>query len=455
MRPPNFPEVAEPIVSVIMVTYGGWAWVEQALAALRAHTDPVYEVIVIDNASPDGTAARLRDEVRGATVLFNDRNEGFGSAANRGVERANGRNVCFLNSDALVRQGWLPPLLEALDRDPAAGAAAPMLLNLDGTLQEAGALVAGDGVTVPLGFGADPMALEFRFRRWVDYGSAACLVVRRDAFEAVGGFDPAYRMYYEDVDLCFGLAEHGWRTIYEPRSKVSHVRWGSGSRATAEEQVRRSRSVFVSKWEERLADRPALTLLPLYPHRRLAARDIEADPRILVVFDHIPPGGAGSSDRTWRTFVEDLGSFWPRARITVLGLAGSEDQETSDLLDEGIEVAFAPSDLPAWFEERRRHYTGVVVRTRGALDRVAGLVARTQPDAGRSYGMGDDREPESRGLRWAEVALCCTESEEALARSVDPATVVLRLPDRSAARAERRRMLVDTLSHLGIPAPPA
>jgi GT2 family glycosyltransferase len=455
MTPPAFPEVDEPIVSVIVVTYGGWAWVEQALAALREHTDPVYGLIVVDNASPDGTAARLRDDVRGATVLFNDRNEGFGSAANQGVERANGRYVCFLNSDALVRQGWLLPLLETLDRDPAAGAAVPMLLNLDGTLQEAGALVAGDGVTVPLGFGADPMAPEFRFRRSVDYGSAACLVVRRDAFEAVGGFDPAYRMYYEDADLCFALAEHGWRTIYEPRSKVAHARWGSGNRATAEQHVRRSRVLFVSKWEERLADRPPLTLLQLYPHRRLAARDVEADPRVLVVLDHLPSGQAGSSERTWRTFVEDLGSFWAQARITVLSLGGPEDEEASDLMDEGIEVAFAPSDLEAWFEERRRHYTAVVVRTRAALGRVAGLLASTQPDAGRSYGMGDDGEAESEGLLWAEVALCGTESEESLARSVDPTAMVFRLPDRSAPRAERRRMLVDTLSHLGVPPPPA
>jgi GT2 family glycosyltransferase len=453
MTLPPFPEVDSPLVSVVVVTYGGWNWARRALSSLRQNTDPCYEVIVVDNASPDQTAERLRAEVQGARIEFNDRNLGFGPAVNQGASAASGRYLCILNSDALVLPGWLPPLLQAVEEDQKVGAAVPMLLNLDGTLQEAGALVDGDGVTIPYGLGADPNAFEYCFRRYVDYGSAACLLVDVPAFRSVGGFDPRYRMYYEDVDLCFGLAEQGLRTVYEPRSKVFHARWGSGDRVGAERWVRTSRMAFADKWSARLAHRPPLSLLPLYPHRRLAARDVEADPRILVVADRIASGQPDSPDRAWRTFIEELATMWPLSRITVLTLSHPGDSVTG-LLDQGIEVIPIPPDLGIWFEGRRRHYTAVVVRGAKTFQRVKGLVQGTQPDAGRCFGPDDGEEGQAEGLCWATVALCDRDAQEALVRSLADGLVVARIAGEPADGSGRRRLLVDALAHLGIPPPP-
>src|SRR5207248_2545867 len=136
----------------------------------------------------------------------------------------------FLNNDAIVREGWLAPLVGAVRGDRQVGAATPRLLNLDGSLQEAGALVARDGSTWSYGHGDGPERPEYRFPRAVDYGAGACLLVRRDAFLACRGFADAYApAYYEDVELCFALAARGLRTVYEPRSVVMHARGGSAS----------------------------------------------------------------------------------------------------------------------------------------------------------------------------------------------------------------------------------
>ena len=148
-----FPEVAEPRVSVVMVTHDAWEWIERSLAALARHSPPVYEVIVVDNASSPATVQRLEREVVGARLIRNAENEGFGPATNRGVAQARGEVLALLNSDLEVNAGWLEPLLEVLDGDAGCGAVAPRVLNLDGTLQEAGAIVARDGTTAKLGDG--------------------------------------------------------------------------------------------------------------------------------------------------------------------------------------------------------------------------------------------------------------------------------------------------------------
>ena len=151
---------------------------------------------------------------------------GFARGSNQGAALARGTYLCFLNPD-IRPAGQLEPLLAAFERGQSVGAAVPLFLHPDGTVQEAGSAVDSEGAALSIGDGDSPLALEHRFRRTVDYGSAACLVVRADVFEAAGGFDPVYSpAYYEDVDLCFKLAERGLRTTFEPDSRVVHLRGG-------------------------------------------------------------------------------------------------------------------------------------------------------------------------------------------------------------------------------------
>jgi len=273
-----FPAADRPDVSVVMVTYGAGDLAEEALAALRAGTPAGYEVIVVDNASPDGTGDRLERTVRGATLVRNEVNRGFGPANDQGAARARGRHLVFLNSDAFVTPGWLPPLLETADADPRVGAVCCRLRNPDGSLQEAGGLLYRDGLTELYGEGSRPEREEHLLARDVDYGSAACLLVRRSAFHDAGGFDAAYApAYYEDVDLCLSLHRKGWRVVYEPRSVAVHVR-GASSRDD-DARIRAwaaSRAVFVERWRDELARRPAPVAKGERSFRREAARDVWA-----------------------------------------------------------------------------------------------------------------------------------------------------------------------------------
>src|SRR4051794_17653932 len=99
-------------LSIVMVSYGALEWAERALAAVAAHTPVEHEVIVVDNASSDGTPERLRDA--NVRLIENDSNRGFGPASNQGAKAARAPTLVFLNTDALVEPGWYAPLERAL-----------------------------------------------------------------------------------------------------------------------------------------------------------------------------------------------------------------------------------------------------------------------------------------------------------------------------------------------------
>jgi GT2 family glycosyltransferase len=448
------PPTAHPLVSVVMVTYGGRQWVEPAVRALVAHTEAPFELIVVDNASTDGVQDVLRS-IEGAKLFFNDRNVGFGPGVNQGVLHAVGRYVCMLNSDAFVEPGWLPPLIEVLETDPRAGAVVPRLLHLDGVLQEAGGVVGSDGSTRALGDGDDPEELQYRFRRYVDYGSAACLLMPRSAFLQIGGFDPAYPLgYCEDVDLCFALRERGLRTVYEPRSKVRHVRWGSSSRLEAERRVFANQPILLARWRERLAGRPSFADPPFEAHDVLQARDADAYDRILLLTDSAW-GSPGPPSPRLRAVGATVAEMWPDARITMLlGTAEAGDQLTGPLLEAGIEVA-AEKDWDAWMEGRRFHYSTVIVPGAACFDHFDPLIAATQPQATRVHDIerlasrstphlerwwpGLDGGPagamarrlpslEAWGIESADAVLCATPAAIAFANAVSPRVPAFLVP---------------------------
>jgi GT2 family glycosyltransferase len=350
-------------VSIVMVTHNAREWTERALRSLVENTDVPYELVAVDNASTDGTRNLLAG-LEEARVLFNDENRGFGPANNQGAALATARHVLFLNSDALVEPGWLPPLLELLEDDRVA-AVGPRLLNPDGSLQLAGALLSRSGSTLEYGFGDDPEKPEYKFRRDVDYLSGACLLVRRAAFDEVGGFDPVYGLgYFEDADLCLALARRGYRVVYEPRSVVTHARGASGGSEALTELALRNRAIFRRRWKHVLAARP-LAPLQARAGRIIAARDAAASARILAVVD--------SADRGLVNRLEP----WSRsARVTVLSLAEEAPAGAAE-----IEVAPTDARVEEWLEERRWHYDVVIAPPRD--ERLEAVLARTQPLAAR------------------------------------------------------------------------
>jgi GT2 family glycosyltransferase len=450
------PEVDVPSVSVVVVTYGRVDLVRQALEALVERTPPVYELIVVDNGSPDGTGDWLHESVRGAHLIRLPANVGFGAGANRGAMSARGRYLCFLNSDAIVHQGWLVPLVERLERCGWAGAVVPRILNVDGTLQEAGSLVGRDGSTTAFGFGDDPDRPAYRFARVVDYASAACLVIRRWWFSRCGGFDPAYGIgYYEDLDLAFRLAAEGASTVYEPRSTVSHYRHGSSSAADAEALVLANRALVAARWHDELTRRPSLADRDRFPHRTIGALDAASEDAILMIDDRVPHSDRGSGDPRSALLLRQLAALWPRARVTLIAFdAARAEHYARPLWAEGIEVVWG-QDWAEWFEERRYHYSVVIVCRPDNHERFDAMVRHTQPQARRIYdaeslyfrrmerrvalssspserAVLDEearrmRDIEAAAVRGADLVVCVTEEERRVVESLAPgaATVVL------------------------------
>ena len=436
----SLPEVTAPLVSVVMVTYGGAETALRTVEALIENTEPLYELVVVDNASPDGTGERLEAGLSGATVVRNASNLGFARGSNQGAQQAQGAYLCFLNPDVFVQAGWLPPLLDVLERDGSTGAAVPLFLHPDGRVQEAGSAVDAEGAALALGDGDDPQSLEHRFPRAVDYGSAACLLVRADLFAEVGGFDPIYSpAYYEDVDLCFKLRERGFKTVFEPRSSVVHLR-GGGSRQ-ARTLMTSNRRIFADRWRKELDARRPLRANG-NPRVRLAARDVEALERILVIDDRVPHHDRGSGDPRMAKLVGELVDLWPDARITFFGAdPRNAERYAPSLLDLGVEVDCAEPRFDRWFDRRRYHYSVVLVSRADNIGRFEYQLRRTQPQARRIYDIEalsfrrlsqqrhiaaqQLREFEEEGIRGADVVLCVSEEEASFARELTRVPVLV------------------------------
>lgn len=218
----TIPATDDPVVSIITVTYGTGPVVVDMLRSIADAADagtalPI-EVIVVDNVHPevgDRTVTDLRLFTAGVHVVRPGRNLGFGGGCEAGVLAARAATLAFVNPDVVVPDGWLPPLVAALD-EPDVAIAAPVLVNADGSVQETGQRLDATGATSPIL--TAPASIET-----VDYASAACWVVRRSTHDRLGGFDPLYHpAYFEDVDLALRARAAGLRCVVVPDVRVMH-----------------------------------------------------------------------------------------------------------------------------------------------------------------------------------------------------------------------------------------
>ncbi len=220
----------EPDLAVALVAYRSRPYLPACLAALPAAIGgAACEIAVVDNASEDGTCEWLAEVLPDVRLLRNDANRGFAAAANQAARLTTAPFVLFLNPDAAPRPGSVALLLDAIRRDSRVALVAPQLVGLDGALQQTvwpdlGVLaVARDLVC----FGRPSRAQVRDAPVDVACVSAACLLVRRSAFEALGGFDEGFFLYHEDFDLCARVRAAGFRVRFVPDARVVHHVGGS------------------------------------------------------------------------------------------------------------------------------------------------------------------------------------------------------------------------------------
>ena len=213
-----------PKVSIVILNFNKVHLTIECLQSIWEHTcGYYYEVIVVDNGSqPDDF--QVLSGFEGAYKLVRlDVNRFFGEGNNIGAELAKGEFLLFMNNDVVVTPNWLPPLMEAFHDHSDCGVAGPKFVYPNGLLQEAGALLDEEGVSVQIGKFQDPETPRFNRGRVVDYVSAAAVLLRKNTFEKVLGFDFMYEpAYYEDVDLCLKVGQLGLNTYYVPESCVVH-----------------------------------------------------------------------------------------------------------------------------------------------------------------------------------------------------------------------------------------
>jgi GT2 family glycosyltransferase/glycosyltransferase involved in cell wall biosynthesis len=428
----------EPLVSVVMVTHGAGETAIEAIRALVENTDEPFELVVVDNPSGDGTGALMQRRILGATIIENEDNVGFARASNQGAALCSGRFLCFLNPDSFVQPGWLGPLLRAFERNESVGVAVPLFLHEDGRVQEAGSALDSRAVAFSIGDGDEATSFANRFPRPIDFGSAACLVVRTDLFHEVNGFDPVYTpAYYEDADFCFRLNARGFITAYQPESRVIHLRGGSTPRARR--LMWMNRRIFFERWRDRLEQRRPLRADQDNPRMHPAHRDAEQLERILIIDDRVPHHDRGSGDPRMAKLVAEVGWLWPNARVTFLAaVPQNAERYAAPLLQLGVEVALADEHVAQWMEHHRYHYSVVLVSRASNIDRFEEQLRRTQPQARRIYDIealafrrhepDDERrkrliELERTGIDGADVVLCASEDEAGFARDLTDSPV--------------------------------
>ncbi|CAN5587614.1 glycosyltransferase family 2 protein [soil metagenome] len=220
-----------PVVEAVVVSYNVRDLLLRCVASLRA--DGVERIVVVDNASSDGSADAVRD-VPGVEVLDLPRNVGFGAGVNRGVARTRSPYVAIVNPDEVVQPGCTAALVVALERDPGLALVGPRLLTADGRTYPSARTFPDLVVAAGHAFGYlvwpdNPFSRRYRMADWdhatsreVDWLAGTHLLARRQAWDEVGGFDEAYFMYMEDVDLCWRLHRAGWRVAYEPAGEAVH-----------------------------------------------------------------------------------------------------------------------------------------------------------------------------------------------------------------------------------------
>jgi glycosyltransferase involved in cell wall biosynthesis/GT2 family glycosyltransferase len=242
-----------PEVSILIVNRNAGRSTRDCIGHVLANTDDVqYEIVIADNGSDPEDIALLRTLGSGVRLLELGTNRFRGEASNIGAESASGRYICLLDGSAFVQLGWLRSLLDDLEHTPEAGAVSPLFLLPDGTIGEAGATVDEEGNLAGIGRGHRSTEPEFRVPRFVEYASAATLLLKREMFVAVGGFDLAYEPgEYEDVDLCFKIRASGRQILYCPAAKVVHAARSVGGLADDAHRGalgELNRDKFVARW---------------------------------------------------------------------------------------------------------------------------------------------------------------------------------------------------------------
>lgn len=232
-------------LSIVIVSYNTKDLLAECIDSIKKTTKTQHEVIIVDNASDDGTANEIdkqKAKITNLKLIQNKTNEGFSKANNRGVEKALGEYILFLNPDMVMRKGSIDGMVEYMQKNPEVGASTCFVELPSGQLDDA----AHRGFPTPGRALAHFTGMAKLFPRSeifagyslgykdltttheIDALAGAFMLVPRKAGEEVGWWDEDYFWYGEDLDFCYKLKERGWKVMFVPTFKVLHYKGASG-----------------------------------------------------------------------------------------------------------------------------------------------------------------------------------------------------------------------------------
>ncbi len=383
-QPLRLPVAADPLVSIVIPVHNQYAVTLRCLAAIAyAPTRIPFEILVVDDGSSDGTAEVLPSDAPGVRLIRHDFARGFNQACCSGAAAARATFLVLLNNDTEPCAAWLEELLDPFERWADTGLVGAQLLLADGTLQEAGGIVWGNGEPWNYGRGGNPHAPHVAYARQVDYVSGAALAIRRELWNQVGGFSPEFSpAYYEDTDLAFKVRQTGHSVRYSPLAKVIHHEGVSCGTETAEASgLKRFQAIngplFQQKWAHAFegCEEPSLAEAEQIKDRGILGRALFLDqetPR--------PDRDAGShAALVEMELIQALG--W-KITLLPLNLAWLATY-TEDLQRRGIEFIHAPFvlSLEEFLRERGRQFDLIYLTRYTVASRALPLIQRFAPQA--------------------------------------------------------------------------
>jgi GT2 family glycosyltransferase/2-polyprenyl-3-methyl-5-hydroxy-6-metoxy-1,4-benzoquinol methylase len=256
IRDISFPKFNFPDVSIIIPVYNKWKYTYNCLKSIFDNTKNYsYEVIIVDDNSNDETH-KLFKKIKNIIYIRNTQNKGFINNCNYASRFAKGKYIVFLNNDTIVSENWLDNFIDIMKNDKTAGIVGPKFVFPDGKLQEAGGIIWKDGSGWNYGRFDDPDKPEYNYVKYVDYISGACIMIKKDLWNEIGGFDIRYiPAYYEDTDLAFEVRRRGYNVIYQPKTVIVHFE-GISNGIDLDSGIKKYQSInqkkFIEKWKQTL-----------------------------------------------------------------------------------------------------------------------------------------------------------------------------------------------------------